>query len=589
MSLSSHRALLLAAGAALTVLGCRGDRSQSADASGAAGDIGGTVVIASSSEADLLLPPLVETIDGKKAIDLLFDQLARIGPELNTIGDRGFTPQLAERWTWAPDSLSIAFHLNPKARWHDGVPVRAGDVRFTYALYTDPTVGSPHTPNVADIDSVTVRDSLTAVFWFKRRFPEQFFQAVYQMSIVPEHLLAGEPRASLRTSRFARQPVGSGRFRFARWVPGQTLELVADTANYRGRPKLDRVMWAIAPDYTAATTKLFAGEADFFETMRPEQLPELARNASLKAVPRPALETGFLQFNLRDPKARTRPNPIFGDRAVRRALTMALDRQSLVRSVFDSLAYPSLGPLVRAQASADTTLPQIPFDLAAARAALDSAGWRDADGDGVREKDGRRLSFSLLAPTSSRNRMRLAVLIQEQLKQAGVEVRLEQLEFATFMTRLHQREFDAVMGTFGWDPSPGVIRQAWSGDAARAKGGGNYGHYVNAAFDAEVDSAIVEANPETSKAHYRRAYEIIIADAPAVWIYELRQIAAAHRRIQLAGVRADAWWAGIDAWSIPADQRIPRDRIGLRGAPAAVPAMPGSGTTASVAGTPGGR
>jgi peptide/nickel transport system substrate-binding protein len=589
MSTSSPRSFLIAAGAALTLLGCReGDRTRAAEAS-ASGDIGGTVVIATSAEADLLLPPLVELIDGKKAVDLLFDQLAGIGPDLNTIGDRGFVPQLAERWTWAADSLSIAFHLNPKARWHDGVPVRANDVRFTYALYTDPAVGSPHAPSVADIDSVTARDSLTAVVWFKRRFPEQFFQAVYQMSIVPEHLLASEPRASLRTSRFARQPVGSGRFRFARWVPGQTLELVADTANYRGRPKLDRVMWSIAPDYTAATTKLFAGEADFFETMRPEQLPQLARNAALKAVPRPALETGYMQLNLRDSKARSRPHPVFGERAVRRALTMAIDRGSLVRSVFDSLAYPSLGPLVRAQASADTTLPQIPFDLAAARAALDSAGWRDGDGDGVREKDGRRLSFGLIVPTSSRNRMRMAVLLQEQLKQAGAQVNLEQMEINAFMTRLTQRDFDAAMGAFIWDPSPGVVRQVWSGDAARAKGGANYGHYVNASFDAAVDSAIIEEDPARSKAHYRRAYEVILADAPAVWLYELRQIAAAHKRIQLAGVRADAWWAGIAGWSIPADQRIARDRIGLRAAPTAAPAGAGTGTTASVVGATGSR
>lgn len=548
--------------AALSLLAaCGGGERRGATTAGA-GDVGGTVVISTPADADILLPPLVAGIQGKQVNDFLFDRLAEIGPDLNTIGDRGFQPRLARRWEWAPDSLSIAFHLDPRAHWHDGRPLRAADVHFTHAVYTDPTVGAPSAPLLANIDSVSVRDSLTSVFWFKRRSGEQFFDATYQMQIIPVHLLGGVKRSELKTAQFGREPVGSGPFRFVRWTPGTSLEVVADTTHYRGRPKLDRVIWSVNPDFTAASTKLFAGEADVFEVLRPEQLAELAKHPELKAVGYPSLDYGFMTFNLRD-GARGRPHPVLGDRELRRALTRALDRRSMIRNVFDTLGAVAIGPVTRAQATADTTIPQLEYDLAGARRTLDSLGWRDANGDGVRERNGRPLAFTLLTPVSSRNRVRLSVLIQEQLKAAGAKVTVEQMDFSAFLERMTGRRFDAVMGAWHLDPSPAGVRQSWGTAGARGKDGSNYGGYESAAFDASVDSALAELDPVRSKAHFRRAYETIVADAPAVWLYEPRLMAGVHKRIEMPVRRADAWWAGLAEWSVPAAERIQRDNLGL--------------------------
>jgi peptide/nickel transport system substrate-binding protein len=553
--------VLAAASALSLVLGACGDAARTPDgASNAA--YGGTIVIATAADADVLFPPLMASIQGKQVTDFIFEHLAEVGQDLNTVGDAGFAPRLAERWEWAPDSLSIAFHIDPRARWHDGVPVRAADVRFTHRLYTDPAVGSPTAPLLESIDSVSVRDSLTAVVWFRRRTPEQFFDAAYQMQIVPEHLLKDVKPADLRTAEFARRPVGSGPFRFARWTPGASLEVVADTAYYRGRPKLDRVIWSVAPDFSAATTKVFAGEADLFEPLRPENLAEVAKHPELKIVTYPSLDYGFMQFNLHERKTR-RPHPLFGDRELRRALTMALDRRSMVRNVFDSLGAVALGPVVRAQATADTTIAQIPYDLAAARRTLDSLDWRDADGDGYRERGGRPLAFTLLTPVSSKNRVRLAVLVQEQLKQAGVKVSVEQMDFSAFLAREIARDFDAVMGAWHMDPSPAGVRQMWGTAGSRGKDGSNYGGYESPVFDADVDSALASMDPARSRGYFRRAYETIVGDAPAVWIYEPKLAAAVHKRLEIPGRRADAWWAGLADWSVPPAARIPRDRLGL--------------------------
>lgn len=527
----------------------------------ATGDYGGTLVIATAADADYLFPPLVASIVGAQVNDMLFERLAEPDMSLNTVGDKGYVPELAERWEWAKDSLSIAFTIHPGARWHDGRRVTARDVRFTYDVYRDPAVGSPTAGLLDGIDSVTVRDSATVVFWFSRRFPEQFFTASFQMRILPEHVLASVPRRELRTASFTRNPVGSGPFRFARWVPNSVLEVVADTAHYRRRPNLDRVIWSVAPDFTASVTKLLSGEADLMETLRPENHAQLARNPQLKLMPYGSLDYGFMLFNLREPADRRRPHPIFADRDVRRALTMAIDRPRLVRNVFDSLARPSIGPVTRDYATADTTIAQIPYDLEGAKRLLDSLGWRDTNGDGVREKNGRPLRFTLIAPSSSTTRIRLSVLLQEAFKQVGARVDLEQMEFNTFIERQSSRRFDAAMGAWHLDPSPASMRQTW-GTAGIAPGGSNYGAYASSVFDAHVDSAVAQSDPDRAKAYYRRAYETIIADAPAIWLYEPKNAAGLHQRIRPVDPRADAWWVNMDRWSIPAAERIARDNVG---------------------------
>ena len=548
------RTSLLVVVSAASLLACDGRNKR---------DTGGTVVITTSADAGTLIPVLVDDIQGKQVVDQVFDRLAVLGTGLNTVGDDGFTPQLARSWDWAADSLSIVFHLDPDARWHDGVPVRASDVRFTHQLYRDPAVASPHAALVANIDSITVPDSVTAVAWFAQRTPEQFFEATYQMLIHPEHLLKDAPRNALATSAFARSPIGSGRFRFARWDPSATIEIVADTNNYRSRAKLDRVIWSVAPDPTAAVTRLLAGEADFYEALRREQLPEVEKNATLRAMRFSQLVYSFVGFNFRDPLDPTRPHPLFAQRELRRALTRAVDRNKLVKSVFDTMAYTAVGPYTRGLSTADTTIPQILYDTVAARKTLDSLGWRDDNDDGVRERNGKPLRFTLLVPSSSSFRVRIALLLQEELRRVGVDMKVEPLEFNTWSERQDGGRYDATFGAWTMDPSPSGIRQTFT-TAGAAPGGLNYGKYRNPAFDAVVDSALRTMKPDEARKAFRRAYETIVQDAPAIFMYELPGLAGAHRRLQMTGMRADAWWAGLSDWTIAADQRIARDGIGLQ-------------------------
>lgn len=528
-------------------------------------DIGGTMVAAQPAEPATLHPALMGQSIEKEITDLLFDRLAEIGDDLNTVGDKGFRRQLAERWEWAPDSLSIAFHLDPRARWHDGVPVRASDVRYSVATMKDPALGSLGLPLITNIDSVAVRDSLTAVAYFKRHTPEQFYDLVYQILIVPEHLLSNTPPAKMKTADVTRRGIGSGRFRLARWDPGKRIELIADTANYRGRPKLDRIVFVPTPDFNTAVTRFFAGDADFFEQLRPEHLAQIAKDTARRAIPYPSLGYAYLALNNVDPKQPGQPHPIFGDRAVRRALTMAVDRRAMLRNAFGNYGIPLYGPFPHAMPVADTTLPQLPYDTTRARALLDSAGWVPGP-DGVRVKNGRRLEFGITTPVSSAARKQYSVLLQAAFKRVGAAARVDETDMAGFMARNADRGFDMILELYQTDPSVSGFKQSWS-TSGLGKDGSNYASYSNPAVDALLDSATATFDPARTRAYARRAFEIIIEDAPGIWLYEPPTVAGIHKRIRTTAMRADGYWAGMADWWIPAAERTARDRIGLRPTP----------------------
>jgi len=517
------------------------------------------------AEPRTLFPPRANQNQELAVVASVFDRLAEIGQDLRTSGDAGFTPRLASGWTWAPDSLSIAFAIDPRARWHDGMPVRAEDVKYTFHVYTSDAVLSDARSLLGNIDSVSVRDSMTAVFWFKRRTPQQFMDATYSMWILPSHLLSSLPDSALVNAPFGRQPVGSGRFRFNKWEAGSRLEIIADTANLRGRAKLDRVIWTFVADLGAATVKLFAGEADFLERIKPENIPQVASAKDLRLDQNLQLAYGFVGFNLRARRSPQGPNapqhPVLGDVRVRRALAMSLDRDRMVRSTLDSLGMTAFGPAPRALIPDTSALRPLPYDVARAKALLDSAGWTDADGDGIREREGQPLKFELLVPSSSATRMKLSVLVQAALKDVGADVTLQTLDPSALGPRLDARDFDAWMG--GWTTNPGLqgTRQTWF-----SRGASNYQGYISPTFDALLDSALTTFDGSRTTGLWTRAFQQAIDDAPSAWLYEERVPLVIHKRIKMEGLRADAWYANLADWSIyPDAQRLDRDKVGLGG------------------------
>ncbi|MGH9422219.1 MAG: ABC transporter substrate-binding protein, partial [Thermoanaerobaculia bacterium] len=243
------RNLVLTRAAAALILASIGAACSGADRPGSAEETGGTVVIATTSDPASLFPPTAINMESRQATELIYEYLADVGTGMNTVSDTGFVKEIASGWRWSEDSSALAFTLNPQARWHDGKPVTAHDVAFSFSIYTDTTISASTLSSLRDIDSVSVIDSSTAKFWFKRRNPRLFYEAASQMLILPSHILESVPRDSLKLFTASHPPIGSGKYQLASWNKGSSFELRALASHYRGRAGPERVIWNITPEY----------------------------------------------------------------------------------------------------------------------------------------------------------------------------------------------------------------------------------------------------------------------------------------------------------------------------------------------------
>ena len=519
--------------AAVLLLGCCTEGSRGDAASIAAR----TIVVATTSDPDVLFPPIALNLEARQVTELVYEYLADVGPSMNTIGDSGFVKEIASGWKWSADSSSIAFEINPKAKWQDGPPVTSQDVAFTFSVYRSKSVASSGASSLADIDSVSTPSASTAVFWFRRKTPHQFYDAAAQMLVLPAHVFAGIPIDSLRARAPEISPVGSGRYRLAKWNKSASFELQAVDNHYRGRAIADRLIWIVSPEYSAALTRLLGGEADVFANVRLESVEPLTKSGQFNIVSLPGMDYVFMQLNL--------TNPVFASRDLRRALTMSIDRAAMVRNLFDTLAAVSIGPTVRAYPTTDTAISEIPYDTARASRILDSLDWKRSASDGMRRRSEIPLRFSAIVPVSSLSRMRMAVLTQEQLRRVGIDMRIEQMDFGAFSERQSKKDFEAAFASWHLPSSTEAVRGAWT-----TGGDQNFGGYSSRKFDFLIDSALGATTIRASREYFRRAHQVIVDDAPAVWLYEPRTLLAIRKKVQPTAMRPSAWWLDMGSWGV---------------------------------------
>ena len=537
---------------AATILALAGCRAAPPCPSGSCG----TAVIGVTAGPHTLFPPLVATDIGNQIDGQLFLPLAALGMSMNTTGDSGFIPKLADRWHFE-DSVTLVFHIDPRARWHDGIPVTAEDVAYTFDLDTDTLVNAPSRPLLSSIASVVARDSAHVVFTFTHVYSEQFYDATHLMMIVPQHLLDTIPRARLQAAAFNRHPVGNGPYRLVSWKPNESIELAADTDFYLGRPGIARLIWRVTPDPATLVPQLAAGEIDIIPVLLgPDQIAAAKKTPGIHLVSYPSSVYFYLAFNFRDPENHARPNALFASRGLRQAIAYAIDRNAIIQSVLGGYGSVPSGPTTPMVWIDNDSLRQLPFDSARARHMLDSLGWRPGP-NGVRVRDGRRLAFTVMVPTSSAARMRIAVILQAQLKALGIDMEVQPLESNTLGARSAAGTFDAMIGGWQIDPVPAAMRQFWT---TTAIGGSNYGAYSDPRFDSLVTAAMAARTKAAARPIWNEAMDVINNDAPAVWLASLSMVAAVSDRLENVTIRPDDWTATLWTWRIAPGRATARDR-----------------------------
>jgi peptide/nickel transport system substrate-binding protein len=530
---------LLAAAALLGSLACRRTPAPAVkEPTGEGPQPGGQVVVAALADITTLNEYQSSGDAGEaEVIDLLFPALMVEQPDYQ-LHPPSFAPRLATSWEFSADNRDLTFHLRPDARWSDGTPVTAEDVRFTFLAQNDPRVDSVGMEIKDFIKDVEVMDPHTVRFHFSRVYPYQLMDA-NDGHIVPAHAWGKVPFDKWRTTDFEKILVTGGPFRFAAHIPQQTIVLQRDPTYWNApRPYLDRLVFRILPDMAGQLAQLFAGDVDLVPSVAPQEADRVVADPDLRLVEYPSRLWGLVGWNNR--------RSMFADRRVRRALSLGINRKALVDTVFRGHAKLATGPVLSSMWAFDRSLPQLPYDQAQAAALLAQAGWRDTNGDGILDRSDKVFAFDLLYPAANTLRRQMALLIQADLARLGIKVRPVQVEFTSLISRAEAGDFDAVLWV--WEEATKIdLTSTWS-TPSPGQGSNNFIGYSNPEVDRLIAVAREEPDYTRAKVLLDRIQEAIVADQPVTFLYEANRLVATSRRLEGADINAAGVFFNIDDW-----------------------------------------
>ena len=465
--------------------------------------------------------------------------------------DEKFEPQpyFARSWEVNEDTTLLTFHLRDDVYWHDGVKTSAHDVKFSYDRARDPATGFANAAFWTYYGDAEVVDSFT--FRIALRPHAEFLDPWRSFAPVPQHVLKDVPAAALRNNPFATTaPVGNGPFRFVSRAPGQSWTFAANDRFPRelgGRPYVDRLVWRVIPEQTTLLTELLTGGVDYYVAPPPVQAKQIEASGEARLVRFPFRSFMLAAWNER--------RPPFDDVRVRRALTMAIDRQGII----DGIVY-GYGDL------ANSTVPtfywqhdpqagaELKHDPAAAKALLAEAGFTDRDGDGVVEgADGKPFRFTLKTNKGPTERADMVEKIQSDLRAVGIAVEPQIVEFATLLDQLQKtRDFDGVV--IGWS-TEFRIDDSDMFHCDKREGPFQWAGYCDPQTDSLLTALPLVADREAAKPLWSRYQRKIAQDQPFTFLYFQHRLEGVRNRLQGVAPDARGDWVGIRKWWIVPGER----------------------------------
>ncbi len=496
-------------------------------------DYGDAIVIGSIGEPKRLLPLLASDSASATISGLIFNGLLKYDGDLNLVGD------LAESWEIKENGRVIIFHLKKNVKWQDGYPFTAEDVKFTYEKLIDPKVATPYSGDFELIKKFEILDPYTVRITYKYPFAPAL--SSWTMGIIPKHLLEGK---DLNTTSFNRKPVGTGPYILESWETGRKLVLRANPNYFRGRPYIDKVIYRIIPDPATMFLELSSGNLDYmgltpFQFKRQTNTSFFRKN--FRKFRYPSLSYTYLGYNLR--------LPLFSDKRVRKALTYGIDRQLIVDVVLLGLGRVSNGIFPPSSWAYDPTFSPLPYDPVKAKKLLYEAGWKDTDGDGILDKDGKPFEFTIVTNQGNQQRINTAEIIQYELGKLGIKVKIRVLEWQALLRAINERNFQAVI--LGWalgnDPDPYDI---WH-SSKTGPGEFNFVGYKNPQVDKLMEEARRIFDREKRKELYHKIQRMIYEDYPYTFLYVPDVLSILHRRFRNVKLKKAGIWYNFEKWYVP--------------------------------------
>jgi peptide/nickel transport system substrate-binding protein len=474
---------------------------------------GDTFVTASITEPSNLIPFLATDSASASVSALIFNGLVKYDKNLKLVGD------LAGSWDVEEGGLMIRFHLRKGVRWQDGAPFTAADVLFTFQRLTDPAVPTPYGGDFEKVESVKTPDPYTVEVRYKEPFSPGL--ASWGMGLVPKHLLEGQ---NFTSTPFARRPVGTGPYRLERWISGEKLVLVANENYFEGKPLIERTIYRVIPDQATTFLELQTENVDFsglsaLQFKRQTDTPFFKEHYRKYRLP--SFGYTYIGWNLE--------SPLFSDVRVRRALGRAIDKQEIIDVTLLGYGRVVTGPFLPGSWAYNPAVSATPFDPAEARRLLTEAGWHDADGDGILEKDGKKFSFTILTNQGSYERKMACEMIQKRFRDVGVDMNIQVVEWGTFLKEfIDKRRFEAVLLAWNLSMDPDIYDIFHS--SKTKPGEFNFVSYRNPEIDRLLDEGRRIFPEDERTLVYRRAHRILSEDEPYTFLYVPESLSVVHAR-----------------------------------------------------------
>lgn len=450
-----------------------------------------------------------------------------------------FKPALAKKWEISKDHLVYTFYLKENARFHDGHPVSAEDVVYTFQKIMDPKTPNPFMKvYYQDVVEVKALNPHTVVFRLKKPYFKSL-EFLGGFEILPKHLFIKE-KDFVSNPYSLQKPIGAGPYKFKEWKTGQRIILERNEDYHGEKPAIQKYYYRIIKNEAVALQALKKREIDMLN-LKPFQW---TRQTNSENFHRYFQKIKYLGSGYRYIGYNTKRFP-FQDVRTRKAMAMLIDRKKILSSLMDNLGVEVTGPFHVASEQYDSSIRPLPYDPEKAQALLREVGFFDKNQDGILEKDGQDFRFELLIPAQAPFYEQFASVARENLLKAGIVMEIRKLEFQVLVERANKRDFTALM--MGWStPLESDPYQLWH--SSQLEKGHNFTGFALKELDELIENARVEFNDKKRNEMYKKIHRLIYENQPYTFLYTSYNLVALHRRF----TNVEAYPAGLDPdrWKI---------------------------------------
>lgn len=482
-----------------------------------------TLTLALESDPTNIDPRFGTDVNSARVYQIVCNSLIQKDAKSNLV------PDLAERWE-NPDDKTYIFYLKKGVKFHDGSELTAEDVKFTFESILDPEMNSPKAAPYQQSESIEVIDPYTIKFTLKEVFSPFLIEMV-------QPILSKTATEAQKDKKFTEQLIGTGPFKLVEWKHDEKVMFEANPDYFEGAPKIENVVFKIIPDDTVRFLELKRGDIDFVQNaLQPDMVPIARETKGLKVITQESVLIYYLGFNLED--------PILSDVKVRQAIAYAIDRQLIIDHLLDGQASLATGLLSPSNWAYEPDVKTYAYDPEQAKALLDEAGYPDPDGDGPESR------FSIVYKTSTDPlRIRIGEVLQDQLKQVGIEVsEIQTFEWAKFYQDIIDGNFQIFTLRWVGITEPDIFHSIFH-SSMMPPDGRNRGRYVNARIDELTEQGRLEISVDGRKRIYSEVQKILAEDLPYVFLWYPHNIVVMNEKLQGFTLYPDGDFASFqDMW-----------------------------------------